>query len=571
MDGLTRRKLLGHRPGKGRVRAHPLSPPEHLHSLAVTSSLVTIAWRRSHDHGPRVHYEVLRDGRRLGHVRTPRFDDHGVKPGTAYRYAVRTIDTRRKSRRSRILHVTTPATLVAAPVAPAPRAPAPAPPPPTLSQAMVDRLFWRAGFGPTDVERAQWTGRHVSDLVDYFVSAPNALMPTSTPPTYNGNPIDPLASDYELQMEWLDAMERSTNPFVERLAFFWHRHFAVSKDAGIDSPTLLAYRDRLRRYAEFATTPSATFHDLALEMTTQDAAMSLYLTGFLNVKYAPNENYAREFMELFTLGVTDVNGTPNYSQTDVHGLARAFTGYQLDQSTSPWVVTFTPSLFDSGTKTILGRTQAFDAPSAVTLVLAQPSHAPFLVRKLWSEFIAAPIPADALASLTSAYVASGTQLQPLLRAILSHPLIFDSIDEPTMIKSPVVYTVGVLRATGTPLQAVQTEALGDMLQQPYHPPNVAGWPGGPAWLTTGTSLARFSLLPECQGVLGPLADIPGETATEAYARAYAAVGSPWLSPATQTVLAAFAAGTPAARASERLERQYALRSLMLGGPDGQLM
>ena len=144
-------------------------------------------------------------------------------------------------------------------------------------------------------------------------------------------------------------------------------------------------------------------------------------------------------------------------------------------------------------------------------MLSQPNHAPFIVTELWNEFIAAPIPADALASLTSAYLQSGTQLQPLLRGILSHPLIFDSLDEPTMIKSPVVYTVGVLRATGAPLQAVQTDALADMLQQPYHPPNVAGWPGGLAWMTTGTSIARFSLIPECQGVMAPLTDVPGET------------------------------------------------------------
>ena len=106
---------------------------------------------------------------------------------------------------------------------------------------------------------------------------------------------------------------------------------------------------------------------------------------------------------------------------------------------------------------------------------------------------------------------------------------------------------------------------------PYYPPNVAGWEGGLSWMTTGTSSARFDLIVRCQALLPPVADIPGETATEAYARAYAAVGSPWLSPATQTVLAALAAGTPAARASERLERQYALRALMLGGPDGQVM
>jgi uncharacterized protein (DUF1800 family) len=158
-----------------------------------------------------------------------------------------------------------------------------------------------------------------------------------------------------------------------------------------------------------------------------------------------------------------------------------------------------------------------------------------------------------------------------MAGILSHPLIFDSLEEPTMIKSPVVYTVGVLRATGAPLQAVQTDALSDMLQQPYHPPNVAGWPGGLAWMTTGTSVARFTLIPECQGVMSALTDVPGETGAQAYARAYAAVGSPWLSPETQTVLQQLAASAPSTHASQRLERQYALRSLMLGGPDGQVM
>jgi uncharacterized protein (DUF1800 family) len=569
MAGLTRRELIKHQHGRSSVRLRPPSPPEHLHALTVTSSLVSIAWRRSHDHGPRVHYEILRNGRHVAHVHAGRFDDRHVKPSTAYRYAVRTVDGDRRSKRTRILYITTPGAVTAATVVPPP--PPPPAPPPALTQAMVDRLFWRAGFGPSDAERSQWTGQPIADLVEYFVSAANTLTPTATPPSYYGSPIDPLDSDDELQMEWLDTMQRSTNPFVERLTFFWHRHFAVSKDAGIDSPSLLAYRDRLRRYADFATTPTASFSNLALEMTMQDSAMSQYLTGYLNVKYAPNENYAREFMELFTLGVTDANGNPNYSQSDVHNVARAFTGYQLDFSMTPPVVTFTPDIADTGVKTILGQTGAFDAPGAVALILSQASHAPFLVTELWNEFIAAPIPGDALASLTSAYLQSGTQLQPLLHGILSHPLIFDSLDEPTMIKSPVVYAVGVLRATGAPLEAVQTDALADMLQQPYHPPNVAGWPGGLAWMTTGTSVARFSLIPECQGVMAPLTDVPTETPAQAYARAYAACGSPWLSEATQAVLLALAASAPATRAAQRLERQYALRSLILGGPDGQVM
>jgi uncharacterized protein (DUF1800 family) len=202
-----------------------------------------------------------------------------------------------------------------------------------ITQAMVDRMCWRAGFGPSAADRQHWTGQAPISLVDHFLSARYALAPTPTPPTYQGNPIDPLASDPELQMEWLDRMRRAANPFIERLNFFWHRHFAVSRDAGIPSSMLLDYRDRLRRYSDFAATPTASFRDLALEMTTQDAAMSMYLTGFLNQKGAPNENYAREFIELFMLEVTDANGNPNYSQTDVQNLARAFSGYTLNQST----------------------------------------------------------------------------------------------------------------------------------------------------------------------------------------------------------------------------------------------
>jgi uncharacterized protein (DUF1800 family) len=566
---LTRRELLAARRVSPSATERP-SVPEHLHAVSVSDVLVSIAWRRSHDHGRHVHYEVLRNGHRVAHVQAPAFVDRHVKASTSYRYVVRAIRGKHASRRSHTLLIRTPA-IVSAPIVPPPPPPQPPPPPPQLSQAMVDRLFWRAGFGPSDAERSQWTGQPIANLVEFFVSAPNTLGVTATPPSYYGNPIDPLDSDDELQMEWLDVMERSTNPLVERLTFFWHRHFAVSKDAGIDSPSLLAYRDRLRRYADFATTPTASFRNLALEMTMQDAAMSQYLTGFENVKYAPNENYAREFMELFTLGVTDANGNPNYSQSDVHNLARAFTGYQLDGSTSPPVVKFTPSLADTAVKPILGQTRAFDAPGAVALVLSQPNHAPFLVRKIWNEFIAAPIPADALASLTNTYLQTGTQLQPLLRGILSHPLIFDSLDEPAMIKSPVVFTVGVLRATGAPLEAIQTDTLADMLQQLYHPPNVAGWPGGLAWMTTGTSVARFSLIPECQGVMAPLVDVPTETPDQAYARAYAACGSPWLSATTQAVLRALAVSAPATRSAQRLERQYALRSLMLGGPDGQVM
>ncbi len=106
------------------------------------------------------------------------------------------------------------------------------------------------------------------------------------------------------------------------------------------------------------------------------------------------------------------------------------------------------------------------------------------------------------AELTYTYISSGLLLSPLLQGILNHPLIFDSLAEPTMIKSPVIYTVGVLRALGAPLRDTwQTTALANMQQQPYHPPNVGGWPGGLSWMTSGTSSARFDLVVRCQQLL----------------------------------------------------------------------
>jgi uncharacterized protein (DUF1800 family) len=545
---------------RARHRPPALPVPQRLHATSVAPTAVALAWRRVR--GPRgrqVIYELLRNGRRIAALRhTGHFVDHGVQPNTTYRYRVRAHVGRRHGRLSRRLTVRTPGL------------PPPPPPPSTLTQAMVDRLFWRAGFGPSDADRKQWAGQPPGALVDHFMTAPYLLAPTTTPPTYSGNQIDPLATDQELQMEWLDRMQRTTNPLVERINLFWHRHFAVSRDAGIPAQFMLTYRDRLRRYSDFAANPTASFHDLAVEMTTQDAAMSLYLTGFLNQKKKPNENYAREFMELFTLGVTDERGNPNYSQTDVHELARAFTGYTLNQTTG--AVAFNPSLHDTGPKTILGQTGPFDAAGAIAVVLAHPSHPRFIVRKLWGELIAAPIPADAEAALVGAYVSSGLQLAPLLRGILGHPLIFDSLAEPAMIKPPVVFTVGVLRALGAPLRdSWQTSALYNMQQQPYHPPNVAGWEGGLAWMNTGTSTARFDLIVRCQQLLPAVADVPHETPQEALARAYAACGSPWISAAAVSALLAYAQQAPTNTAARRRERQYALQAFILGGPEGQVM
>ena len=550
-----------------------------LHATATGAHAVRLSWASA---ARAKRYEVQRDGRRIGTPAVPAFTDKAMSSGAWHRYRVRGLGAHgRAGPWSKTVGVQVP------------KAGGGGGGSSTLTRAMVDRIFWRAGFGPTDAERSAWVGKKHFALVDFLLTHHQSLAATSTPPlTQSNGPIDPLADDNDLTMEWLDTMMRATNPLTERLTLFWHRHFAVSRENGIPAVWMLGYRNRLRRFGDLAQFPHASFRQLAREMTNQDPAMSLWLNGWENQKGQPNENYAREFMELFCLGIRDESGNPNYTQLDVQELARAFTGWRLNQQPADpnfGQITFGgSSYFDGGTKKIFGQSANWSAVagtpagarSAVDLVLAHRSHAQFLVRKLWKEFVVTPIPAQTLTNLVVAYSAGNRlEIKPVIQGILSHPLIFESIDEPNLVKPPVVYTVGVQRLMNGPLKWYhQASMLDSMQQRPYHPPNVAGWEGGLSWLNTNTSAARFQLIKESQyvkhssypGAKG-VADIPGESANQAFDRAYAAVNSPWLSPSTIVKLRQFAAAQPAGNPTERAQRQYALRALILAGPDGQVM
>ncbi|HEX5619767.1 MAG TPA: DUF1800 family protein, partial [Solirubrobacteraceae bacterium] len=281
------------------------------------------------------------------------------------------------------------------------------------------------------------------------------------------------------------------------------------------------------------------------------------------------------------------------------GLARALTGWRLnfdDASPDYGKITFNPSRFETGAKTFLGRTlpalgraaTAADGPAAVNAaldaVLGHPNHASFLIRKLWAEFIATPIPADALASLRAAYRPSGP-LRPVLRGILTHPLIFESLGEPNLVKPPVVYLVGVLRALGAPMKGnYMTGALTNMQQRPYRPPNVAGWEGGMSWLNTNTVQGRFDAVLRAQFLkysnnansyprpaLVEVDGGAGETAAALVERAHVSIGRPWLAAATRNALLAYATSAPTTTVQQRRQRFYTVQALMLGGPDGQVM
>jgi uncharacterized protein (DUF1800 family) len=345
----------------------------------------------------------------------------------------------------------------------------------SMSPAMVDRLFWRAGFGPTEADRATWTGLSVSAAVDSLLGTPSTI--AGSPGTNDGKALDPTNQDTDLVLSRIDSMVRSNTPFIERLAFFWHRHFANSRASVSPPQLLLQQNDLFHKYSDLATNGAATFPAMVHEITV-NPSMLRYLTGEGNVKGAPNENYARELMELFALGVKNPAGQPNYSQDDVDGLAKAFSGWTIND-TNPDAATsaFDPNRWYNGPKIVFGKFQNFDSTSGVDLVLSQPSHAPYLVTKLWNEFISTPPDAAALGRLTQAYNGSGMQIKPLLKTILTDPALYASINEPDMIKPPVVYVAGVMRALGVGVtDATASDFLDSMGQVPYFPPTVAGRP-----------------------------------------------------------------------------------------------
>lgn len=440
-----------------------------------------------------------------------------------------------------------------------------------MTEAMVDRVFWRAGFGPTEADRRAWTGKSVGRLVDWMLSAPQQLEGTAAVRA-DGTPLQPHASDTDLVLAWVDRMARSKNPLVERMTFFWHRHFATQRDE-VSPPQLMTRQNGLfRKYADLGANPGATFTDLVYEVG-EDPAMLRFLTGEDSTRRLVNENYGREVMELFCLGVLDEAGTPNYTEDDVRELAKALTGWQVnDDNPDAAFGYFTRSRWVDGTKTFLGRSGNFGHRDAVAVVLEHRSHAPFLVRKLWHEFIETPPDAATMAQLTATY-GRGRRIRPLLERILTHPLLFESPKEPNKVKPPVVYAAGLLRQLGLSItdDRVYT-ALRDMGQLPYFPPTVAGWEGGLTWLNTNTTVSRFALAQRLVSLPARAPeDIAGEAPDAAFKRAHAAVGRPWLAPATRAYLLGYAGRAPVARSQDRDVRQRALRVFMLGGPDGQVM
>jgi uncharacterized protein (DUF1800 family) len=347
--------------------------------------------------------------------------------------------------------------------------------------AQAERLLWRAGFGPRPGESRMLAAKGLRAAV-LWLTRPGPEHLQGKPPTDGrGRPLAPVDAYGHDHVWWLDRMVRTSRPLVERMALVWHHWFATS-NAGVGSQRLMLGQNRLfRRHA------LGSFERLLLGVT-KDPAMLIWLSGNQNTKWAPNENYARELMELFTLGADRPGG---YTETDVREQARALTGWRNDFSNGagPYNFRFDPSFHDDGVKTIFGRSGNFGWQDSCRLCLRHPNHASFFVRKLWSHFVPTAPDSTTEASLEHLY-RDRYAVRPVVEAILRHPDLYEG---PRMVKPPVVYTAGLLRRLGRRIDTTDWAWLDALAgQQLFYPPNVAGWDEA-RWLDTATFRGRWEV------------------------------------------------------------------------------
>ena len=275
---------------------------------------------------------------------------------------------------------------------------------------------------------------------------------------------------------WADRMLNTKRPLEEKMTLFWHGHFATSEDKVRD------FRKMLRQNETFRSHATGDFRELMVAVA-QDPAMLYFLDAGVNVKGAPNENFAREIMELFTMGVG------HYGESDIREAARAFTGWNSDDLT--FVVH--AARHDDGAKTVLGRTGNFNGVEVIDIIMAQPATADFIAGKLFRYFVREDPDPALQAELGAILRAADYQLKPLLRTMFLSRDFYSPAAMGTHIKSPVqlvVSTYKKLGASAIPGIPDFNEATGAMGQALFWPPTVAGWAQGRSWITPGLLLER---------------------------------------------------------------------------------
>ena len=399
-------------------------------------------------------------------------------------------------------------------------------------------LLAHAGFGgtPKEIQQAADAGleRAVRSLV-YYEDIPNPKMqpfvesglwdptlnpfPESRPEATdralrNGNsmgveskpagnrPVQPVSDRFfywlratmletrRLGYWWANRMLQTTHPTEEKMALLWHGHFATHENKVRD------YRKMLQQIDLFEKGATGNIRDLTIRVA-QNPAMLYFLDAQYNVKGAANENFAREVMELFTMGVG------NYSEQDVREGARAFTGWYFDNLTFK----LNPDKHDDGPKRFLGRTGNFDGVDALKIIFEQPVTAEYLAGKIYRFLVRDELSQDLRKKLGAILRDSNYEVKPLLTVIFSSKDFYSAASYGAHIKGPVEHLVAMMKHLGVdtiPGVPDFNQSTISMGQHLLNPPSVAGWAGGKAWITPGLLIARGNvardvLIPDITG------------------------------------------------------------------------
>ncbi len=291
-----------------------------------------------------------------------------------------------------------------------------------------------------------------------------------------------LPNTGQMQRWWLFRMVNSKRQLLEKMTYFWHDHFATSvktvKQVAPDGHSyMMAQNDLLRKYA------LGNFKEM-VEAVTVDPAMLVWLDNRSNVKKRPNENWARELVELFTMGVG------NYTDEDVMEAARAFSGWGLNNKTGK--STFYRNKHDLGMKIFLDVTGPLDGGDVIDIIFEQDVTAEFIARKLFKFFVYTEPSREVIVELADVFRKSGYEMRPLMRAIFEHPEFYSDRAYRSLIKSPTELLVGMLRELGMSDPQFLPRYMIDTGQELFAPPDVSGWTSGVGWVNTATVLARYN-------------------------------------------------------------------------------
>ncbi|WP_336687134.1 DUF1800 domain-containing protein [Chryseobacterium bernardetii] len=363
-------------------------------------------------------------------------------------------------------------------------------------------LLWRAGFGVGINQIDDLKNKNPKALINELFKEEGF-----TEVNYNTPDID-LAGDYmnsttpaeqkkemqriyraqneELNLNFLDKMVNSKEQIREKMAFFWHGHFA----SRVLNPKF--NRQLLNTIRKNAL---GNFKDLLFEVS-QSPAMLNFLNNQQNKKDHPNENFAREVMELFTMG------RGNYTEKDVREGARAFTGWSYDKEGN---FKERKNQHDEGIKTFLGKTGYFNGADALNIILEQKATAKFITAKIYKFFVNENVDQNIVNSLSNSFYNSGYDIKKLMTDIFTSSWFYDQKNIGNRIKSPIELMAGMMRILPMQIQnpenlIVYQKLLGQML---LYPPNVAGWPNGRSWIDSSTLMLRLQV-PQIWSGLRPL-------------------------------------------------------------------